>query len=39
MSEKINLTAKFCEDIKPKEKKFLVNDKYRFISKGYTERI
>jgi hypothetical protein len=28
MSEKINLTAKFCEDIKPKEKKFLVNDKY-----------
>ena len=30
MSEKIKLTKKFCEDIKPKDKKFLV-DMFRFF--------
>ena len=40
MSEKIKLTKKFCEDIKPKDKKFLVNDEYpglflKITPKGY----
>ena len=40
MSERIKLTKKFCEDIKPKDKKFLVNDEspglfLKITPKGY----